>query len=94
LDLLIPICDEISEQYYLALKRQYLFDIGSIYSELLDLKLEILSEKQEQQAKEPNLSSSNAPAIAKINQLANFASNRGLKSRTSFYFLSKNLNMY
>jgi hypothetical protein len=36
----------------------------------------IFSEKRKQQAKEPNLSSSDAPAIAKINQLANFATNR------------------
>ncbi len=74
MDLLIHVCDEISEQYYLSLKRQYLFDIGSIYSELLDLKLEILSGKQEKQKKDSNLSSSNTAAIAKINQLANFAS--------------------
>jgi KIF-binding protein len=46
LDLLIPVCDEISEQYYLTIKRQLLFNIGSIYSEMTDAKIEILTEKQ------------------------------------------------
>lgn len=41
LDLLETVCDEISEQFYLTLKRQLLFDCGSILSEMIDLKLDI-----------------------------------------------------
>ena len=36
LDLLVPIKKEISEQYYSYVKRPCLFDVGSIYSELMD----------------------------------------------------------
>lgn len=41
LDLLEPVCQEISEQFYLTLKRQLLFDCGSILSEMVDLKTDI-----------------------------------------------------
>lgn len=41
LDLLEPVCDEISEQFYLTLKRQLLFDCGSILSEMIDIKIDI-----------------------------------------------------
>jgi hypothetical protein len=41
LDLLQPICEELNEQYYLTLKRQLLFDCGSILSEMLDLKIDM-----------------------------------------------------
>lgn len=47
LDLLIPICDDISEQHYLQAKRQLLFDIASIYHDLMDIKSEIYLEKKE-----------------------------------------------
>lgn len=74
LDLLIPLCDSISEQYYLTLKRQYLFDIGTIYSDMVDLKIEILSEKQDKFKENPQLypfsPKESASAVTKINQLA------------------------
>lgn len=41
LDLLEPVCEQINEQYYLTLKRQLLFDCGSILSEMIDLKIDI-----------------------------------------------------
>lgn len=41
LDLLEPVCEAISEQFYLTLKRQLLFDCGSILSEMIDLKIDI-----------------------------------------------------
>ena len=41
LDLLEPVCAEINEQFYLTLKRQLLFDCGSILSEMIDLKIDI-----------------------------------------------------
>ena len=67
LDLLVPICDEINEQFYLTVKRQYLFDIGSILSEMMDLKIEILTEKQEKNS----ISRLEMKGAAKkINQLA------------------------
>ncbi len=53
IDLLVPICDSVSEQYYMQLKRQYLFDVGTIYSDLLDLKLEVLEEKREKLKNNP-----------------------------------------
>jgi hypothetical protein len=34
LDLLIPVADNINEQFYLQMKRQLLFDIGSIYNDV------------------------------------------------------------
>lgn len=67
LDLLQPICDELSEQFYLSLKRQLLFDVGTIFSELLDLKIDIFREKKEQN--ELNTEKS-AQSVNKINQLA------------------------
>jgi hypothetical protein len=67
LDLVIPICSEISEQYYLTLKRQYLFDIGTLYSEMMDAKLDIFKSKKE--AKSLNTQET-ANAVLKINQLA------------------------
>ena len=67
LDLLISVCDEISEQFYLTVKRQLLFDIGSIYSDLMDCKFDIFTEK-----KEKNLlgQTESVSAVVKINQLA------------------------
>lgn len=84
LDLLIPICDSINEQYYMQLKRQYLFDVGSIYSDLLDLKLEILVEKQEKLKSEGSPLTEKtqkeiAASIVKVNQLANNASKMKIK---------------
>ena len=67
LDLLIPTCEEISAQFYLTIKRQLLFDIGTIYSELMDTKLEIFQAKKEKKTLNPTES---ANAISKINQLA------------------------
>jgi hypothetical protein len=67
LDMIVPICDDLNEQYYLQLKRQYLFDTGSVYSELMDNKVDIFKEKREKNqlnAKE------SASAILKINTLA------------------------
>jgi hypothetical protein len=40
IDLLSKLCKEISEEYYLYLIRQLLFELGECYSILLDLKLE------------------------------------------------------
>lgn len=87
LDLLIPICDSISEQYYMQLKRQYLFDVGSIYSDMLDLKLEILTEKQDEIKASGNPLTEKeqkeiAASIVKVNQIANNAS----KFRYEFLF--------
>lgn len=67
LDLLLPICDEISEQFYLTIKRQLLFDIGSIYSEMMDAKLEIFKEKKDKSILTPMESKQ---SVQKINQLA------------------------
>lgn len=67
LDLLQPICDELSEQFYLTVKRQFLFDVGAIYSEMLDLKLDIFHEKKE---KNELSSEKSAQSVNKINQLA------------------------
>lgn len=67
LDLLLPICDEISEQFYLTIKRQLLFDIGSIYSEMMDAKLEIFKEKKDKSILTPVESKQ---SVQKINQLA------------------------
>ena len=67
LDLLLPVCDSISEQYFLLTKRQLLFDIASIYSDMMDSKLEMYNDKKERNAlttKEANA------AVLKINQLA------------------------
>lgn len=44
IDLLSPLCKEISEEHYLYLVRQLLFELGECYSTLMDLKLE---QKQE-----------------------------------------------
>ncbi|RNA43340.1 KIF1-binding [Brachionus plicatilis] len=67
LDLLQPICDELSEQFYLRIKRQLLFDVGTIYSELLDLKIDIFREKKE---KNELSGEKSAQSVNKINQLA------------------------
>jgi hypothetical protein len=67
LDILIPTCEEISAQFYLTIKRQLLFDIGTIYSELMDTKLEIFQNKKEKKSLSQTESAS---AILKINQLA------------------------
>ena len=64
LDLLIPICSDLSEQFYLQIKRQYLFDIGTINSDLMDMKIELFRERKEKNVKEA------ASAIHKINTLA------------------------
>ena len=40
IDLLSSLCQEISEEYYLYIIRQLLFELGECYSTLLDLKLE------------------------------------------------------
>ena len=40
IDLLSSLCKEISEEHYLYLIRQLLFELGECYSILLDLKLE------------------------------------------------------
>ena len=77
LDLLLPICDEISEQFYMTLKRQFLFDIGSIYSEMMDAKLEIFKEKKEKSALSQEESKT---SILKINQLAT----KGIKTFEEF----------
>jgi hypothetical protein len=69
LDLLIPTCDEISEQYYLTMKRQFLFDIGSIYSDMMDLKLEILNAKTGNQ-KETINPKDYVSSVQKINTFA------------------------
>jgi len=68
LDLLLPICDEISEQFYLTIKRQLLFDVGSIYSEMMDAKLDIFKEKKEKSMLMTPLES--RQSVVKINQLA------------------------
>ena len=47
LDLVKPVCDELNEQYYLTLKRQYLFDVGTIYSELMDIKYDVFKDKKD-----------------------------------------------
>jgi KIF-binding protein len=70
LDLLVPVCGELSEQFYLTLKRQLLFDIGTIYSEMMDTKLDIFKSKKERA--QLNAAES-ANAVAKINQLAKSA---------------------
>ncbi|CAF0829156.1 unnamed protein product [Brachionus calyciflorus] len=67
LDLLQPVCDDISSQFYLTIKRQLLFDIGTIYSELVDLKTDIFREKREKNELSKEKS---AQSIIKINQLA------------------------
>ena len=67
LDLLIPISNEINEQYYLYIKRQCLFDIASIYSDLMDAKLDIFKSKKETNSITPKES---AKAVEKINSLA------------------------
>jgi hypothetical protein len=67
LDMLVPICDEINSQFYLQLKRQLLFDVGTIYSELLDAKTEILKEKRE---KNTISHAESLKAVQKINTLA------------------------
>lgn len=63
LDLLKPVCEEINEQYYLTLKRQLLFDVGSIISEMVDLKLDILHDKKSPPRDEIK------NAVSKINSL-------------------------
>lgn len=45
LDLLENVCEEISEQFYLTLKRQLLFDCGSILSEMIDIKIDVFKVK-------------------------------------------------
>jgi hypothetical protein len=40
IDILSSLCQEISEEYYLYLIRQLLFELGECYSTLLDLKFE------------------------------------------------------
>ncbi|CAF3286188.1 unnamed protein product, partial [Rotaria sp. Silwood2] len=40
IDILSSLCKEISEEHYLYLVRQLLFELGECYSMLLDLKLE------------------------------------------------------
>jgi hypothetical protein len=47
LDLLKPVAHELSENYYLAIKRQFLFDIAVIYSDMMDVKIEVLNQKRE-----------------------------------------------
>ena len=78
LDLLKPIVDEISEQYYLLLKRQFLFDCADIYQQMMDIKYEILEEKRAELMKEKKeVSSENKKLISsimsKINQLGSNA---------------------
>ncbi len=67
LDLLIPVCNEINEQFYLQIKRQLLFDIGSIYSDMMDSKLEIFNSKEEKNAM---ITKEKIASVNKINQLA------------------------
>ena len=55
IDLLSSLCEEISEEHYLSLVRQLLFELGECYAQLLELKLE---EKSDRNA-------------TKINRLAN-----------------------
>ena len=57
--------------------RQLLFDIGSIYSEMMDAKLEIFSEKKEKNSLTPAESKG---SIQKINQLAT----KGIQTFESF----------
>ena len=76
LDLLKPIVDEISEQYYLLLKRQFLFDCADIYQQMMDIKLEILQEQRDKLLKgDKEVSVQNkklmTSIMTKINQLAN-----------------------
>ena len=47
LDLLLPLAKELSEQYYLYVKRQLLFDIATTYSDMMDIKFELLQKKRE-----------------------------------------------
>ena len=75
LDLLKPIVDELSEQYYLLLKRQFLFDCADIYQQMMDIKLEIMNEKRSELMKAKNeINGENkkliSAMISKINQLA------------------------
>lgn len=67
LDLLLPVTNEISEQYYLYVKRQCLFDVGSIYSELMDTKIDIFKSKKETNSLTPK---ETTKSIEKINTLA------------------------
>ncbi len=67
LDLLVPITNEISEQYYLYVKRQCLFDVGSIYSELMDYKIDIFKSKKDTNSLN---SKETSKSIEKINTLA------------------------
>lgn len=60
LDLLKPVADDLSEQYYLTLKRQFLFEIAEILSDMMDMKFELLQTGEKK----------SDGALVKINQLA------------------------
>jgi hypothetical protein len=75
LDLLKPIVDEINEQFYLMIKRQFLFDCADVYQQMLDIKLEFLEEKRDELSKgkrEVTVQDKTevSSIIAKINKLA------------------------
>jgi hypothetical protein len=70
LDLLIPVCNEINEQFYLQIKRQLLFDIASIYSEMMDTKIEIFNTSND---KNTLVTKEKVASVTKINMLASNA---------------------
>ena len=41
IDLLLPLLKEINSQFYLQISRQLQYEIGEIYSEMTDLKINI-----------------------------------------------------
>lgn len=52
IDLLSSLCDQISEEHYLYIVRQLLFELGECYSQLLDLKLEQKGDLNAEKARE------------------------------------------
>lgn len=62
IDALEAVYKELNPSYYLAIRRQMAFELGQIYNEMLDLKIEVADEK--------NQGMPNAHQIAKINLLA------------------------
>ena len=46
IDLLSSLCDQISDEHYLTLIRQLLFELGECFSQLLDLKLDLPVEER------------------------------------------------
>ncbi len=71
LDLLKPVADELNEQYYMAIKRQYLYDIATIYSDMMDVKIDVLNEKRESTAAGPGAANNEKAymMVQKINLL-------------------------